>query len=194
MRPSTHTIALLSAATLTLSSMDAMAQEITKEHRADVVRLFSEVLTEEVWRKQGHIILPAIRAGLQKGNLRLSDKALDILSSELEAAMESIFKEPTRFGESIADSFAREFSHDEVKHILSFVLSRAGQKWQKLTSGGDLSQRAFAEWVAASMPDICRRANLRLQKENLAELPPSVCSRKPVGLGQFSPATRRQNG
>ena len=123
------------------------------------------------------MIFPAIRAVLQQGNLGISGKALDIFSSEFEAAFETISKEPTRFGESIADSFAREFSHDEVKFILSFVLSPAGQKWQKLVTGEELGSRAFAGWVSANMPDICRRTNLRLQRENISELPSRVCSK-----------------
>jgi hypothetical protein len=107
-------------------SSPAESQQATKEYRADLARLFSEIFSAEVLKRQSYIFFPTLRAAVKAGDPSLSDRALDIFASELESAIEPLFKDPARFGDLIADSFAKEFTHDEVKQILSFYLSRAG--------------------------------------------------------------------
>ena len=163
------------AAGLICGAGSAAAQGAAPEYRADVERLFAEVLHPSRLEAQRHLIVPAIATALRKGFPDLAERSLEIYSAELGAAVDAVLKEPARLGEVVAPFIARHFSHDELKQILAFYRSPAGRRWQQLVFGEKLIEQAFASWAQARVPDICRRTNLRLRDENLPLLPAGAC-------------------
>jgi hypothetical protein len=153
----------------------AISQTATAEYRADLARLFAEAWGSTGAQRQIQMLIPTLRAEIKKQNPQLVEKQVELLSTEVAVLVEVVGREPARVVDSIASTMVTEFSHDDVRHILSFYLSPAGQKWMRIAFDERFSERIFRTWLQSNMPDVCKRMNVRLRVESAPEMPRTVC-------------------
>lgn len=162
------------------TSLAMMACTTTPEptgdsYRADVERIVTEIARAGAFKQVVTLIAPALRAELSKGRTGMNDRTLDILASEFASYVQELASDPARLTDLMLPAIRQEFSHDEIRQILAFHVSPAGRKWARFGNESRFHQVLGEAMIKDGLPEICRKTNARLARENLARLPAGAC-------------------
>jgi hypothetical protein len=160
----------------------AQADDLTPTKRADVRTLIQVIGAGNLWTTMAVVGAQQIVQQVRASGKEVSAKAAQGVLDELNGVFKEEAAQPGGLIDKLEPVYAKNFTHPEVKELITFLKSPVGQKFSStMPVVFRESMQAAQEWVNTLKPKIDARVTARLKKEGV-DLPPKVApAQHPLG-------------
>jgi len=146
----------------------ARAQELDPSHRADIERLLEVTGAGKVGAQIANTVAGQMIDALRTAQPNVPPRASEIIKDVLSTEFATAFDSPGGLHGTIVNMYAKHFTHEEIKGLLTFYATDLGRK--AITEMPALAQEGAAAgqaWALANMPRISGVLQSRLRAEGL---------------------------
>jgi hypothetical protein len=142
------------------------AQDAAK--KADIMKLLEMAGIYDMGDEYAKAISEQVTHALKKSKPKTTDKTIGILNKELKIVINNAMREPQGIGDIISKTYAKYFTHDEVKKLIAFYETPVGKKLLEVTP---IVQKEYLtegqKWFSSIGPTVIKRLRGRLQKKGI---------------------------
>ncbi|HMK73591.1 MAG TPA: DUF2059 domain-containing protein [Myxococcaceae bacterium] len=157
---------LVLGAVLLLSSSGGAAEDtLTPEKTADIKKLLELTGSKKLAVEFATALAPRLFAAVKASRPSIPDRALDVMQRELVAVLS---ENADGLIDSMVPLYARAFTHQEIKDLLTFYGTATGKKAVELMPALMREGMRLGEtWAQSLSPEIRRRIDSALRREGV---------------------------
>jgi uncharacterized protein len=150
---------------LSVLSVPARADELTRDKRADIERILEMTGALSLGKQMARAAVTNLAQILKKARPDIPQNVLDLLPAEVEAVFDENFDS---FKEAVIPIYHKYFTAAELKEMIRFYSTDLGQKTIKVMPS--LMQEGMAagqRWGQSLGPQINRRVSEKLKQQGI---------------------------